>query len=329
MLNFCTLFDSNYLTRGLAMYESLKRHCADFHLYIFAFDDKALDVLRELRLEKVTIISLSEFEDEKLLEIKQDRSKGEYCWTCTPSVILYVLKNYPVDNCTYLDADIYFFANPKILIDEMGEKSVLITDHHYSKEYDQSKISGKYCVQFVTFKKNEDGLKVLNWWRDACIDWCYNRVEDGKFGDQKYLDDWVSRFNSVYELKNLGGGVAPWNVNQYSFIKISDQIIGKEITSGREFQLVFYHFHSLKFVDNNLVQLADKKYKLSDSMQSLIYKPYLQSLQFLVDSINKKFGNNFINQKELKFNFIKKIKMIFFGKKRNIINQNSLFEWLI
>ena len=325
MLNFCTLFDSNYLTRGLAMYESLKKHCLDFHLYIFAFDDKALNVLRELKLEKVTIISLSKFEDKKLLEIKQSRGKGEYCWTCTPSTILYVLKNYPVDNCTYLDADIYFFSNPKILIDEMGDKSVLITDHRYSKEYDQSEISGKYCVQFVTFKKNEYGLKVLNWWRDACIDWCYNRVEDGKFGDQKYLDDWITRFNSVYELQNLGGGVAPWNVNQYFFIKNGDQITCKEIASNQEFQLVFYHFHSLKFIDNNLVQLADKKYKLSDKTKELIYKPYLQSIKSLVGSINKKFGKNFINQKELKFDFIKKIKLIFFGKKRNFINQNSLF----
>lgn len=325
MLNFCTLFDSNYLTRGLAMYESLKKHCVDFHLYIFAFDDKVLNILRELKLEKVTIISLSKFEDKKLLEIKPSRGKGEYCWTCTPSVILYVLKNYPVDNCTYLDADIYFFSNPKILIDEMGDKSVLITDHRYSKEFDQSEISGKYCVQFVTFKKNENGLKVLNWWRDACIDWCYNRVEDGKFGDQKYLDDWTTRFNSVYELQNLGGGVAPWNVNQYFLIKNGDQITGKEIASNQELQLVFYHFHSLKFIDNNLVQLADKKYKLSDQTKELIYKPYLQSIKFLVGSINKKFGKNFINQKELKFDFIKKIKLIFFGKKRNIINQNNLF----
>ena len=49
-LFFCTLFDSNYLTRGLAMYESLAKHCDDFHLFIFSFDDKCLEVLKKLKL---------------------------------------------------------------------------------------------------------------------------------------------------------------------------------------------------------------------------------------------------------------------------------------
>ena len=53
-LNYCTLFDSHYLTRGLIMYESLKRNHRDFHLYIFAFDS-----LSETIQKKCKIIMLS------------------------------------------------------------------------------------------------------------------------------------------------------------------------------------------------------------------------------------------------------------------------------
>ena len=33
------------------------------------------------------------------------------------------------------------------------------------------------------------GLKALKWWRDRCLEWCYARIEDGKFGDQFYIED--------------------------------------------------------------------------------------------------------------------------------------------
>jgi len=184
-INFCTLFDSNYLHFGLMLHSSLLQHCDNFHLYIFAFDDKCEKFLKSQNLKNVTVISLQEFEDEKLLSIKSTRSKGEYCWTCTPSTILYVLKKFSQDHCIYIDSDIFFFNNPQILLDEIGEKSVLITPHNYLPQYDQSEISGKYCVQFIYFKNNKTGLEVLEWWRERCIEWCYEIPQDGKFGDQK------------------------------------------------------------------------------------------------------------------------------------------------
>lgn len=289
-LIFCTLFDSNYLSRGLAMYESLKNYCADFHLYIFSFDEKCFQVLEKMNLQHVTLISLNKFEDEKLLEIKTTRTRTEYCWTCTSSTVLYVLKNFSVDHCTYLDADLYFYSNPEILNGEMGTTSVLITEHRYTPKYDKSKISGKYCVQFITFKNDERGMNVLNWWRNACIQWCYNRVEDGKFGDQKYLDDWTKRFEGVHELQHLGGGVALWNVQQYTFQKQGEKIIGTEINTGKKFDLVFYHFHYLKFYTNGLIDLGRRV--LPENVKQILYLPYLQELEKMKNKI-KQIDNSF------------------------------------
>jgi len=281
MLNFCTLFDINYINHGLTMYESLKRHCEDFHLYVFAFCDKSYNLLKKLNLEKVTVISLKEFEDEELLKVKPTRSKGEYCWTCTSSTILYCLKNFNLENCTYLDADLYFYDNPKILIDEMeaNQKTVLITEHRYTPRHDASKTSGKYCVQFMTFKNEPKALEVLNWWRNSCIEWCYARYEDGKFGDQKYLDDWLTRFDCIHSLENLGGGVGPWNIQQYDFKQKNKKIYLIKKSDKSKTPVIFFHMEVVKvqsdgFIANDRPDLYDIPYKYG----KLFYKNYMKSL---------------------------------------------------
>lgn len=281
MYKYCTLFDSKYLTRGLAMYQSLKKYSDDFHLYIFSFDDKSYELIKMLNLNHVTVISLKEFEDEALLEVKSSRTPGEYCWTCTPSVIKYCIDTYDLDHCTYLDADIYFFNNPSILIDEIGNDSVLITEHRYTPQYDQSLKCGIYCVQFITFKNDKNGMKVLNWWRNACIDWCYARFEDGKFGDQKYLDDWIYKFDGIHVLKNRGGGVAPWNIQQY------------DLVSDKNITLIFYHFHNYKFLEGNLIELGD--YILSEKDINILYKPYTKHLDKISKNIESIDSDNNYN----------------------------------
>ncbi len=242
MNNFCTLFDSFYLLKGLALYNSLAKQPEPFHLYIFAFDDRCHDILTKLKLTYATVIPLSDLEDERLKAVKSGRSKGEYCWTATTSAILYCLDKFNLERCTYIDADLFFFNSPQIALREIGDKSVLMTEHHYSPEYDQSALSGKYCVQFMTLKNDAAGLKILNWWKDRVIEWCFSRREGDKFGDQKYLDDWTTRFAGlVAESKYWGAGVAPWNTQRFEFFK-QDGII-KVRENGIAYNLVFFHFH--------------------------------------------------------------------------------------
>lgn len=253
-LIYCTLFDVNYLSRGLAMYDSLVKSCPAFHLYIFAFDVQSQEILIKLQLPHTTIISLNEFEDEALLAVKAKRSKAEYCWTCTPSTISYVLKKYKEPHCTYIDADMIFYSNPQPIYDEMGESSVLITlhNHTYDNEEKNAKF-GKYCVQYMTFKNNEQGMEVLEWWRNACIEWCYDKIEDGKYGDQKYLDDWTERFPGVHVLKHKGGGLATWNIEQFKVEIEGGRYFAIEKATEKKFQFIFYHFHGVKFFADRIV----------------------------------------------------------------------------
>ena len=280
MINFCTLFDTNYLTRGLALNESLARVCPSYHLYVITFDDNSYTYLKKAALPSVTPISLKEFEDEQLLAIKPTRSAGEYCWTCTPSVILYCIERFNLPSCTYVDADMIFYHDPQVLLDEMGPRSILITEHRYTKDYRAGIINGIYCVQFMCFKNDRDGLTALRWWRERCLEWCYARLEDGKFGDQRYLDDWPRRFQGVQVLEHPGGGVAPWNLQQYNFEKEGENLFITTET-GKRYPLVFFHFHGLKFYTNNMASCSGTLYDIKKEAKQLVYIPYLKKIMQL------------------------------------------------
>lgn len=287
MVNFCTLFDSNYLTRGLALYQSLEKECPSFHLYVVAFNADCYNYLKSASLQHLTAIALADFEDEALLRIKPTRSAAEYCWTCTPSIIQYCIQTFNLPSCTYVDADMVFYHDPAVLIEEMGKDSVLITEHRYTKDYDQSKYSGIYCVQFMCFKNDERGMKALDWWREKCIDWCYARQEDGKFGDQKYLDDWLTRFEGVHVLRHPGGGIAPWNLQQFSFMEKGGSIDIKEKNSSKIYPLVFFHFHGVKFYTDGYISCCEALYQIEPSAKKIIYLPYFRNLLKLEGQLRK------------------------------------------
>jgi hypothetical protein len=269
------------------MYESLKEKCNNFHLYIFAFDDLSYKILKDYKLDSATVISMDQFETDELREVKKYRTTAEYCWTCTPSTVSYILKNFDVPHCTYVDADLFFYSDPSVLVSEMEEncKSVLITEHRFSplpRLYEEKR-GGRFCVQFITFMNKESSLQVLEKWRQQCIAWCYARHEDGRFGDQKYLDDWPSTYPDIHILQHQGGGIAPWNLTQYIFSKAGNSFNGKIKKNKSEFKVVFFHFQYVKFLENGLCDIG--WYYISSCVRELFYKPYLNKVEYIEKKI--------------------------------------------
>ena len=177
------------------------------------------------------------------------------------------------------------FADPNVLVDEMGDNSVLITEHRYSQRYNQALKRGIYCVQFITFKNTADGLLALNWWSGKCLEWCYSRLEDGKFGDQKYLDDWPVRFKGVHVLKHLGGGVAPWNIQRYTLYNHKNRVSVYEGNDSAD--LIFYHFHYVKFYKNDQMDLGN--YKFSKEVKTILYQRYISHISQIEATLLNEF----------------------------------------
>ena len=277
MFYFSTFFNSTYAAKGLTLYHSLEKVCNDFHLYIFALDDIVSEVFSNLHLKNATIITLSELEDEEMLVAKSNRSVGEYCWTCKPCSIAYCLNNFDIDHCIYVDADLYFLSSPEILLQELGDNNVLITPHNYFPKYDLSSESGIYCAHLIVFRNNPESNLVINWWRKKCLEWCYNRVEADRFGDQKYLDKWTTMFNGVHSF-NHNGANGPWNQQKYRFINEEDHIKCVEEETDIKTDVVFFHFHGLRvFKFSHLLEIYTSLFDLPGSARDLFTNLILSS----------------------------------------------------
>lgn len=241
MRYYCTYFDSPFLPRALALFASLGRHGGPFRLWALCMDDAAYRRLQELALPEVEPIRLGDFEsgDIGLAQARGTRSALEYYFTCTPTLPLFVMAHHPdVDLITYLDADLYFYSSPEPLFEELGEASIGIIPHRFSARVRDRERCGIFNVGWISFRRDEQGLACLHRWREQCLEWCYARMEDGRYADQKYLDAWPDLYSNLRVLQHPGANLGPWNLAGH---RISDR--GGEIKVDGE-PLIFYHFTS-------------------------------------------------------------------------------------
>jgi hypothetical protein len=275
---FCTYLDHRYLTRGLTLAASLRRHCPDFRLWVLCLDDLAKTSLDKLALPNVTAVALADFErdDEALRAAKSDRTLIEYYFTCTPSLPLYLLRQHPeIELITYVDADLCFFSSPEPLFAEIGARSIGIIPHRFEDTMRQFEQYGVFNVGWLTFRRDRDGLGCLEWWRERCLEWCFDRVEGDRFADQKYLDQFPERFAGVQVIQHPGANLASWNLRRHRITRSG----GRVLVDGQP--LIFFHFHHLK---RHASWLFETDFHAFDArpcrvVKRDIFSPYLTSLR--------------------------------------------------
>jgi hypothetical protein len=276
---FCTLFNWRYVPQGVALYRSLDRATGgNFTLHILCIDDFALGALRALKLPNARLIPMAEIEDDVLRALRDQRSVGEFCWTCTTPLLLHVLRKQPPDAVvTYVDADLWFDADPRAVLEEMGQGSIYVHEHDFAPDHQSLEAStGRFNVGLISFRNNIEGLACLERWKSQCIEECVMDPAAGKCGDQYYLDEWPERYPGLVISKNPGVGLAPWNVGKRRIA-----------TKGGHFfvderPMIFYHFHSLSMLRPRFgvwPMVMASGYTIDSTIADVLYAPYARELR--------------------------------------------------
>ncbi len=263
---------------------------------------------------RTTLLEELEARDPELLATRKERSWTEYCWTVTPAFCAQMVESAPAGSVVaWLDSDIAFLRDPAELLACMGEGSVLLVPHSYYRQYPYSApVSlltenwGTYNGGTIAFRNDEQGLAAVRRWRRLSIDWCFDRVEVGRFGNQKHLTDFAQRYSSTRVMAVPGGSLGPWNAGQFELWRGRDGVVlagGKPVLS--------YHFQSLRLLrlpwwlrplprpfslmrlptrSGGLVACTTPRYRLRRPERRLFWHPYLRALAVAVEEVDAHEG---------------------------------------
>ena len=279
---YVTIFDKGYAARGIVMINSLLRFCPDSFVTILC-----LDLESELACEQVgmagntRIVRPAQLGMGLIASIRRDREYREFCWTLGAVLCRHFLRE-GVEEVVYLDADICFFGNPLIPLEEARGGDVAAVEHRFPARLKKFEKNGVYNVQWVYFRNSEIGLKAAERWANQCIANCRYDPDNGVVGDQKYLDEWPNLYPTFVSITCLGAGVAPWNHEAMRPRNVN----GKWVV-GNETELVFYHFHGLKINEDGVVQLSGPVYTEVADLPLTLYMEYIG----MIADVERKIGN--------------------------------------
>jgi hypothetical protein len=279
---YFTYFDSRYLLRGLALIASLREVGDRSPVIVVALDEDVERFFKAVPVTGTTLMTLPELEcaDPDLLTIRSGRSRVEYYFTLTSAIANFIMMSVPESSdqwLCYLDADLLFFSSPDGVFVEHVDANILITPHGFSPNLMHLSEYGKFNVGFMAWRTNPVGRQCVSDYRNRCIEWCFDRVEDGKFADQKYLDTWPLDYAGVVELSGVPINVSYWNIGSFALTSEVDVLLLNEK------KLIAWHFSGFTTRDhwNYSLSHCAGEIRSRPEVVSTVYAPYVGKLRAL------------------------------------------------
>jgi hypothetical protein len=274
---YCTYFDGRYAAQGMALWLSLRRHDATAVLWVLALDELTAAAIRRLGEPDLRVVSLADLEafDPELAAARANRTWVEYVFTLSPCLPRFLLVRQPeIEVITYIDADMAFFSSPAPIFAALGKASVLIVGHRFPEFLRALEVRGRFNVGVLCFRNDTPGRAVLENWRTACLAWCHDRVEEGRYADQKYLDAWPRDFSAVTICTHPGINLAPWNWLNHRYAFDGD------VVQVDDWPLVIFHFARFRLVGGRRVDSGQLEYGVMPlRLRSRIYGRYWELLE--------------------------------------------------
>lgn len=287
-----TICSNNYLAQAKILGDSLLQKDSNYKFVIGLCDELSEEIdytfFKNIEIIPVAKINIYCFE-----EIIKKYHIVELNTSIKPSFFKYFIEKYDdLESLIYFDPDIQIF-NDLSPIEEFLKVSDILLTPHILKPIPIDNLEpaentflnfGIYNLGFIALNpKSKNSKKLLDWWEERTLKIGFDRVCDGLFVDQLWINLVPLFFDKVKIVRELGFNVAPWNLHERNNIKSIEQ----GYLMGDNSKLIFYHFSSYNYETPNILSKYYNRYDnilLSNDIHKL-YTQYHEKL--IINKIDK------------------------------------------
>lgn len=256
-----TSFNFAYAARATLLAKSIRRHEENIRLVALLVDEVKTPSQKKneatLRNFFDDVVLASELQIPNFEVWMFKHNVVEACTAVKPRFLeKYLSEGYKI--VVYLDPDTYLYS-PFIskLIGE-NHQSILLTPHQLVvSDTEQSILDnelsslkhGVFNLGFLAVRNTAEGMRFARWWRSSVEKFCYEKVSDGIFTDQKWCDLVPCFFEDYCTLRDPGLNVASWNISHRRLVFDRD---GRVLINGR--YLKFFHFTKVTTVGEEMLR---------------------------------------------------------------------------
>lgn len=263
-MDACTIISRNYIPFARTMIKSYRKYHPEGRFFVLLLDKpEGLDLSKE---PWETVFAEDLGMGTELDTLRMLYSAYEMSMSLRPAFMLHLMRKKNSERLLFLDSDLYFtgrlheadqWLNDHALSICVSIREPLPDDNCHPSDKDFI-LAGSLNGGFVLARRCEETERTMEWLDGKLRKEGYYRPYEGLFGDQKWLDLWVSFCDTLGVIKQKGWNVSHWNIHERPLTKKNDIIF-----AGDE-PMAFYHFSGFRMEDENVISAHQNRYRLDD-----------------------------------------------------------------
>jgi hypothetical protein len=181
-----------------------------------------------------------------------------------PTFMKHLIHHFGLQKLAYLDPDIFVYSPLAPVFEALEEADAVLTPHLTAPVNDgkspgeqEMLYNGTYNLGFFAIRASNEGIRILDWWEERCLELGFSEGRSGLFVDQKWMNLAPGLFEKVAILRHPGCNMAYWNLQE----RLLSDSAGQYLVN-QSVPLCFFHFSGVVVSDPAMLSKHTNRFTL-------------------------------------------------------------------